>query len=626
MRVTQATPARERAEPTVLDRRIDLTRIDREALVWTGLLGLALLVRLVGLTNYPLSPAEAQLASDGLALVRGDALSSAGQAQPLPALAAALALFLFGAGDGVIRLVPLLAGLLTLLLIARLRIWLGSGMALAAGLLVALSPALAAVSTRLDGGSLLLLAIATTLVTAARFGQRPSTGSALSLGVSAGLLPLAHPLGWLVLAALALWGLWRHGPALLRHALPLLGGMLGTALLVSTALLSRPGGALGFLQGSLSLLAREHLGAPLEGWPLPLALLATDELPATLLALAALAGALGLRIRSGEPLPQPLASLAAWTGLVLLAALLLGGKGPTLYGLLALPLALLGGVGLHATLAAIDWRLVRNPWDLAVTGSAMTLLLAVLSLLGRLLGGPGGQAAAWLAGLLVLLLIILGLAALTAWLWRQAARPETLFLTIPLALLLALGLRSSLLLNMTNTARPGELLTAGATAPGVRLLAERITRLSRDVTTFQADVRDPTGGHGLVIAVDPAVEQPFRWYFRDFPNVQVVPLATAGALEPAPDVVIAPAGLEAALAATYPNTVFLVYPLRSGMPEALATPDWRSVLSAPFDPWAVRRYLAYLTDRQVAAPPAPETFVLGLRADLAERLYGPGAR
>ena len=624
--MAQATPARERAEPTVLDRRVDLARIDREALLWAGLLGLALLVRLVGLTNYPLSPAEAQLASDGLALVRGDALSSAGQAQPLPALAAALALFLFGAGDGVIRLVPLLAGLLTLLLIARLRPWLGPGTALAAGLLVTLSPTLTAVSTRLDGGSLLLLAIAATLVTAARFERQPGTGPAVMLGVSVALLPLAHPLGWLVLAALALWGLWQRGLALLRRALPLLGGMLGTALLVSTALLSRPGGALGFLEGSLSILVREHLGAPLEGWPLVLALLATDELPATLLALAALAGALGLRIRGGEPLPQPLASLAGWTGLALLAALLLGGKEPALYGLLALPLALLGGVGLHTALAAVDWRAARSPWDLGVTGAAAALLLALLSLLGRLLGGAEGQAAAWLAGLLVLLLIILGLAALTAWLWRQAARPETLFLTIPLALLLALGLRSSLLLNMTNTARPGELLTAGTTSPGVRLLAERITRLSRDVTTFQADVRDPTGGHGLIIAIDPGVEQPFRWYFRDFPNVQVVPLATAGPLEPAPDVIIAPASLEPALAATYPDAVFRAYPLRSGMPEALANPDWQAILSAPVDPWAVKRYLAYLIDRQVAAPPVPESFALGLRADLAERLYSPGAR
>ena len=623
--MTQATPARERAEASVLDRRIEVTRIDREALLWTGLLGLALLVRLVGLTNYPLSPGEAQLASDGLALLRGDALSSAGQAQPLPVLAAALALFLFGASDGVIRLVPLLAGLLTLVFIARLRPWLGPGTALTAGLLAALSPALVAASTRLDGGALLLLAVVATLAAATRFDRQPGAGPAVLLGFSAALLPLAHPLGWLVLAALALWGLWHRGTALLRHAVPLVCGMLGTLLLASTALLSRPGGALGFLEGSLSLLAREHVGAPLEGWPLPLALLVTDELPATLLALAALASALGLRVRTGEPLPQPLASLAAWTGLAMLAALALGGKGPALYGLLALPLALLGGVGLHAALAAIDWRLARNPWDLAVTGSATTLLLAVLSLLGRLLSGPGGPAAAWLAGLLVLLLIVIGLAALTAWLWRQAARPETLFLTIPLALLLALGLRSSLLLNMTNTARPGELLTAGATSPGVRLLVERVTRLSRDVTTFQSDVRDPTGGHGLAIAVDPALEQPFRWYFRDFPNVQVVSLAEAGPLEPTPDVIIAPAALEPALASTYPDAVFRLYPLRSSMPEALANPDWQAILSAPVDPWAVRRYLSYLIDRQVAAPPAPESLALGLRADLAERLYGPGA-
>jgi hypothetical protein len=623
--VTHSTSARERVETSVLDRPIDLTRIDRQVVLWGALLGLALLVRLVGLTSYPLAPAEAQLASDGLALLRGEEISSRGQAQPLPVLAAALALFLFGDGDGVVRMVPLLAGLATLLMLAQLRVWFGPSPALAAGLLLALSPAMTSVSTQLDGGALLLFGALATLATAARAVREPTHGSAFALGVAAAVVLLAHPLGWLVLAALAVWGLRARRSLLLQRLPTLLGSIAGTVLLASTALLSRPGGALGFLEGSIALLVREHLTRPLAGWPLPLVLLGTDELPSVLLALAALVSGVGLRLWSREPVPQPLAAVAGWTGIAVLAALLLGGKGPVLFGLLALPVALLGGIGLQAILETVDWRAARNPWDLAVTGSAATLLLALFSLIGRLLGGPRGHLVAWLAGLMTLTVVALGLAVLTTWLWRQALRPQSVFLTIPVAMLLLLGLRTSLLLNVTTMARPGELLPAGATSPGVRLLAERITRLSGDVTTFQTDVRDPTGGHGLVIALDPALEQPLRWYFREFPNVLVVRLTTGGPREPAPDVVIAPAGVAPELAASYPDIVFREYPLRSTLPTAVAEPDWQAVLAAPLDPRVIRRYLAFLINRQVQDVPSPERFTLGLRADLGERLYGPGA-
>ena len=504
--------------------------------------------------------------------------------------------------------------------------WFGAGGALAAGLLLALSPTMTAVSTRFDGGALLVLSVIATLAAAGRAVRQSSHRSAITLGISAALVPLTHPLGWLVLAALTVWGVVAFRSSWLKGVPTLLGSMVGTIVLVSTALLSRPGGALGFLEGSTSLLVREHLTRPFEGWSLPLVLLGTDELPAVLLALAALVGGVGLRLWSGEPLPQPLAAMASWTGITVLASLVLSGKSPVLYAVLALPVVLLGGLGLQTVLAALDWRAIRNPWDIAVTSSAATLLMALLSLIGRLLDGPRDQLVSWLAGLLTLGVIALGLGVLTVWLWRRAFLPQSVFVTLPVVVLLLLGVRSSLQLNVTTTARPGELLTAGATSPGVRLLVERVTRLSRDVTTFETDVRDPTGGHGLVIALDPALEQPFRWYFRDFPNVSVVQLTKVQPQPPAPDVIIAPAGLGSVLATTYPDTVFREYPLRSTLPTAVAEPDWQAVLSAPLDPWTVRRYLTFLIDRQVQVVAPPDRFTLGLRSDLAERLYGPGVR
>lgn len=623
--MSQTRPARSRVESTVLDHRLDLTRLDRTVLLWGGVVGLALLTRLVGLTNRPLSSSEAALASDGLALVTGGALSAVGQAQPLPVLASALAQFLLGPSDGAVRLVPLVAGLLTLGLVARTASRASAGIGLATALLVALSPTFTASATQLDGGALLLATAVATLAAATRYEEQPGGHRAALLGVAFACLPLAHPLGWLVAGALALWGAGRWGQLALRQILPLAGAALATVLLASTALLSRPGGTFAFLDTSLSALVTDYLGHPLRDWPLVPALLVTDEFPATIFALTALAVTVRWRTPGRATSPDLLRHAATWTGVALLLAITLGGKGTALYATVALPLSVLGGIGLRAVAAAIDRRAMRDPWDLGAAGAATALLLATLSLTGRLLGGPNGQAVAWLAGLLGLLAVALALGALTHWLWRRASRPQTLLLALPIVLLLALGLRTSLLLHATNTDRPGELLVAGTTSPGVRLLVDRITRLSGDVTTFQADVRDPTGGHGLTILLDEAVAQPFQWYFRAFPNLAVSALGDAVTPAPAPDVVIAPAELQPALAARYPDMVFRVYPLRAGMPEALARPDWGEILTAPVDPWTIDRFLDYLIDRQVTDPPAPELFVLGLRPDLAERLYGPAS-
>jgi hypothetical protein len=58
-------------QPSALDWHVDLTRISGENLAWVAVLLVAVLVRVIGLTSWPLSAGEAGISSDALALVLG---------------------------------------------------------------------------------------------------------------------------------------------------------------------------------------------------------------------------------------------------------------------------------------------------------------------------------------------------------------------------------------------------------------------------------------------------------------------------------------------------------------------------------------------------------------------------
>ena len=149
------------------------------------------------------------------------------------------------------------------------------------------------------------------------------------------------------------------------------------------------------------------------------------------------------------------------------------------------------------------------------------------------------ETARLLSLLLTVLLFALPLSGAAFWFARRiesAAALRALAFAGAL-LLLGYGLRSAVGLGIYRADASNEPLVYNTSTPEVRPLMERILRLSRDVTALNRTVADPTGGHGLSVAVDPAVEWPVRWYLRDFPDLHIVStqaLATGAITTPNP--------------------------------------------------------------------------------------------
>jgi hypothetical protein len=135
------------------------------------------------------------------------------------------------------------------------------------------------------------------------------------------------------------------------------------------------------------------------------------------------------------------------------------------------------------------------------------------------------------------------------------------------------------------------------------------------MTDFDQSALDPTGGHGLTIAVDSSIAQPFRWYFRDYPSLQVI--ADAASISPAPQVVISNGVVRAA-----PNRTARSFAYQTTLASSLAQPHWSSLIVSILDPNQIRAYLGYLIDHRVAVPPAPRQFTVSLSGDVAQRIFG----
>jgi DNA-binding beta-propeller fold protein YncE len=203
-----------------------------------------------------------------------------------------------------------------------------------------------------------------------------------------------------------------------------------------------------------------------------------------------------------------------------------GEKMPWLLLHVALPLLLLASLALDRF---VRWmaKTRHTLWRSADWLIAPLFLLLALALTGlvRLLNGQvphplAGQYLNLQAG--VLAIICLGLIALLAWrIYRIDGRHlGQSFATLGLLLLSLYTVRSTFLVNFYNGDTPVEMLVYTQTAPDVPLVVQQIEQLGIDHTRQTRTVADPTGGHGLQVAIDnsrgAALEWPFRWYLRDF--------------------------------------------------------------------------------------------------------------
>lgn len=172
-----------------------------EMLAYSLVLAAGLALRLAGLGQTPLDPDEALLALAAWQVTRGEVPTI--DVAPLMVFGTALLVFVVGASDAAVRLLPALAGAALPAAAWALRGPCGRWAALAAAATLALAPTLVASARRADAPILALGLVALLLIAVA--GGRPRWSLA---AVCSGALAACGPPGFLALATLALGGLW----------------------------------------------------------------------------------------------------------------------------------------------------------------------------------------------------------------------------------------------------------------------------------------------------------------------------------------------------------------------------------------------------------------------------------
>ncbi len=609
---------------SVLDRPLSFASLSWFSLGWVAIATVAFLMRIVGYSALPLSFNEASLASNALSIVQGGTIPAAAGQAPLPTALTALALFLFGSSDGIVRIVPLLASLGSIALVWWLGRWIGRGPALATVALIAISPTFVQTSRNASAGGLLIFTSLLALAAGLSWLDRDSGGAAVLFGIGAALVVMSDPLGWIALpiVVVALLILSSERNVSPRSLVPVALGALASVVIVSTSLFVHPSGFSDFFRESLRALWDQHVAHAGQEWHLAFFQITIDETVS--LGLAILAIIFAWRARSDDrPRDLLVPGLLVWTALGLICGSILGGKNVPLYTLTALPLLLLAGVGLDALVNHVRWSDVRTPRGLLFVTAVPITFFAALSTYGLLASDIGTDAAAWIfTFILVAIVIFAPLLALSIWIGRSMPVQAWALVGLFVALLLAgTGLRAAALLQSQTASRPGEPLTVGDSTPAVGTTVKQILAVSRDMTTFSQDARDPTGGHGLSVAVDSTIAQPFAWYFRDFPVLQIVkPNEQYPASNP-PQVVFMRPDHPTILASTE-GRLQRTMTLSTVGSRTLSNPDWGDLLSAVIHPDRWERFPHFLIDRSVAHPSAPTNFVLSLRQDVVTQIYG----
>lgn len=520
--------------------------VERLAYVAVGLLAAWLRFSQLGLR--PLNEAEAEQALAAFRFIQGGPPAPAGT---IPALFTGnvLAFTLVGAGDVVARWLPALAGVLLALLPYGLRHRLGRGGALAASILLAISPSIVYASRSLDGAVLVSACGLAMLVGLINYvdSYQPRylylAAVALGLGLTAGpgfysLLLIAvlfalslyaaervtgHDTGWSSLPAA--WAALRSEEGLLPRAgatLAVTFGLVAMTFVLHPAGVGQAADLIGaWIQGFLP----EAGGQPLV---YPLLLLLRYE-PLILLLGLVEAGRWALHhrsaleeedwARSSFPLT---AFLVFWTIAALLIVLVAGHRPAGAILLVVVPLALLAGQGIERAWHWIEQRVLWFEAGVVAlvalgVGAFLYLQVAAFSLSSpastvSVAGVSLYASSTYLLVAVVAVVLLLGLAAV-AWIWRG---PELILAGGWIALLVALslfGFKGMWGVSVAHASDPRELMIGQTTLPDVHLLQDRLQALS---------MAKSGDAHTLSFTVDAATGPVVAWYLRDFQNKTVV--------------------------------------------------------------------------------------------------------
>jgi uncharacterized protein (TIGR03663 family) len=630
-------------DPT-LDRPLVLGQRGGEILAWAGVLLTGAILRLASLGTDALSPEGARHAYAAYTLFRGSGTtldSAAGG--PFSVLLSALFLFLFGVSDQVVRIGPALAGIGMIALAIPLRPYLGRAGALLGGFLLAISPSVVYFSRRELPDAYAAFFAMLLFVAILRAFDGARRGGIVLIGAAAVLLFVSAPVGLSLLLILLVATVLlpivlpggqneRFGLANLRHA-----GREGwvPAVLLAIALLLLIFSAFGAVPGNLAAGPADWLGAwgntlfgPAAVGRGPLFALGLLPLYEPLVLIAGVVGIVRLFLRPTVAAEQTggltaRGMLAFWAivGTILLA--IGGGTQPQQILLASVPLCLLGGATLGELIERIEWRQGGAFWG---GGAGIILCVAlVLAAWGATLGQvlqPSripDETGRLLTLLMTVVLFALPLTAAAIWFARRITPAAALrALVFGFALfLLGFGFRTAVGLSIYRADAANEPLVYNASTPEIRPLMERILRLSRDLTALNRTVADPTGGHGLSIAVDPTVEWPTRWYLRDFPNMQVVSTAAlatgASGSSTLPQLIFRPGDGKPATSGDYtPQTYKLTWSYPAN--QALTGAE-RPLL----------RWLNFLVFRNNVAPASSVNMTVEYGTELAQRLTLPAS-
>jgi sugar lactone lactonase YvrE len=617
---------------SALDRVVPLGGVSWLTVGWVATFLVALALRLPRLGQWALDAGEATWAYDAWVLYRGQ---PAVTGETLPNVGALLLLlegivfFLFGATDVIARLVPTLAGLAIVTLPLTLRRWVGEPAALGMAALAAISPTLVFAS-RVVTPEVLVAALALAwvawLVNLGEGDPGDARRGAVALGVIAGAASSAGPSAVSVALTLAVGlalaaigapeGAIRRGLRALRgQVLPFLLAAVVAAVVGFTRFFSHPAGITG--AGETLGAWGQFLAGPGSGQPVQLFFLALLIYEPIAVVFAAIALA-----RNGRR--DAVSLFAGWSAAAFALWSFSAGRGPEHAIHVALPLVILGGIGLGNVLHEIDW-------DEVWRGSGGLLVLALLGIVvglaavGILLWRAARAVDRYAAALppaAVLCLVAVPLAYLV-WRWSVDAReqgrggqPVLLALLLVALLLGGFGLRSAILLSFARAHLGTELLAQRTATLGTLPNIESLLRLSRDVGVGEGSARDPTGSHGLAIALERDVRWPYVWYFREFPELSIVEPGTGATV--GAEVVFAANGEHLSAAGYTVET----WPWLTTVPPQYLQPDLGSILGALVNPTRWLEVWRYLLFRDGVPLPAPATVAVGFAPELA-RLVAP---
>jgi uncharacterized protein (TIGR03663 family) len=628
-----------------LDEHLDLGRFGWFGIMVAIVLAIAVGIRFVRLDAYVFTQREGEWAYDAWSLYTGKPLP-AGQelpvVSPLFLLLQSGMYFLFGVTDAIARSMAALTGVGIVALTLAFRPMLSRSAVLGMALLAAVAPTLVFASRSIDPAILVaffaLLAVASVL----RAGLASGNGVHFWAGVFGGSIAAmlaSGPEGVSALiaigVALAVAGATdapkteehRHGPV--SSGLGAIGTSVSAltsagiafvmvVLLVFSRLLSNASALEGFFT-TFSDWGR-MMATQTSTTPTPFFFYATLLYEFLAVVFAIVAVFTVSRTTDSDTRSRTLQPtlFLVWFITALVLQSLASGRQPDQTVLVTLPLVLLGGIGLGHLFERIPWRTLGTSRDGLILAAMFGLflgLIGVITLTAR--ANDPGQAvnSPVLRVIFVFLIVVVPLGFLIIREATAARYPRYAGWCAVLVVAVLLGIytvRTTTQLAYFRADTGSELLAQRVPTEGVRSFVNQTLRLSRDLSLTEVSNVDNEGSFGISIAVDPAVEWPYVWYFRDFPDIRVTTPAGWGDA----DMVIAPTneGMEDAGYIVQSRTWL------NRIPAEYEDLDIGTILSKVFSPSEWYSSFRFLFYRDLENAPVAEQISVGYTFRLSNQM------